>query len=68
MLFCRLVLLAVGGIFVASAVYLLAQSPQASLVTVFLACFGLALIGLGLFTTAKTCVTIADGLSQGFWM
>ena len=65
-LFCRLFVCGFGVFFVGAAVHLFKESQQVSLAIAFLAGFGLLLIGLGIFTSAKICEKIADSITCGF--
>jgi hypothetical protein len=66
-LFCRLFVCNLGALCNGSAIYnYLKQDHQLSSGLIILASIGLLLVCLGIFTSAKTCEKIADGLFCGF--
>jgi hypothetical protein len=66
-LFCRLFVCGFGVSFLGGAIYyFFKQGHQLSAGLVILAAGGLGLICLGIFTSAKTCEKIADGITCGF--
>ena len=66
-LFCRLIVSGFGIFLLGGVIYwFIKQAHHLSVGLVILAVAGLVLICLGIFTSAKTCEKIADGLFCGF--
>jgi hypothetical protein len=66
-LLCRLFVCGFGACSIGSAVYgYFKQEHHLSAGLIILASIGLLLICLEIFTSAKTCEKIADGISCGF--
>ena len=65
-LFCRLFVCGFGALSLGGGIYFFEQAHQLSVGVVFLGVFGLLLICLGIFTSAKTCEKIADSITCGF--
>ena len=65
-LFCRIFVCGAGAFYIGYGVYDYIKHGHYLSATIFSVSFGLLLVCLGLFTSAKTCEKIADYITCGF--